>query len=95
MTDQIRRRQISGHCDQCRRWAVALDRDHIVPLSWGGKHDRSNIQYLCKPCHKRKTAHERRTGPPRPVKQKRGGCAKVLVWGFVILAILAFVASVS
>lgn len=32
--------------------------DHIVPLIDGGSHDTSNLQTLCTPCHKRKTARE-------------------------------------
>ena len=32
--------------------------DHVVPLVDGGSHDPSNLQTLCTPCHKRKTAAE-------------------------------------
>ena len=32
--------------------------DHIVPLIDGGSHEASNLQTLCTPCHKRKTAGE-------------------------------------
>jgi 5-methylcytosine-specific restriction endonuclease McrA len=32
--------------------------DHIVPLIDGGSHDMANLQTLCTPCHKRKTARE-------------------------------------
>lgn len=32
--------------------------DHIVPLVDGGSHDDSNLQTLCTPCHKAKTALE-------------------------------------
>ena len=34
--------------------------DHIVPLVDGGSHDPSNLQTLCTPCHKNKTAQEAR-----------------------------------
>jgi 5-methylcytosine-specific restriction endonuclease McrA len=34
--------------------------DHIVPLVDGGSHDPSNLQTLCTPCHKKKTAQEAR-----------------------------------
>jgi 5-methylcytosine-specific restriction endonuclease McrA len=34
--------------------------DHIVPLIDGGGHDLTNLQTLCTPCHKRKTAVEAR-----------------------------------
>ena len=32
--------------------------DHVVPLIDGGGHELSNLQTLCTPCHKRKTARE-------------------------------------
>ena len=32
--------------------------DHVVPLIDGGSHELSNLQTLCTPCHKRKTARE-------------------------------------
>lgn len=95
MTREVRSRRISGTCDACGKWAPALDRDHIVPLSWGGKHDRSNIQWLCLPCHKAKTAHERRTGPPRLRKRKRGGCGRVVLWIVVVFAVLLVLASIG
>lgn len=28
--------------------------DHIVPLSWGGGHEKENIQILCHTCNSRK-----------------------------------------
>ena len=34
--------------------------DHIVPLIDGGSHELDNLQTLCKPCHKKKTAAEAR-----------------------------------
>lgn len=34
--------------------------DHIVPLVDGGTHDLDNLQTLCTPCHKKKTAAEAR-----------------------------------
>lgn len=34
--------------------------DHIVPLIDGGSHDPSNLQTLCVPCHREKTAGENR-----------------------------------
>ena len=37
-----------------RRWAV----DHIVPLWAGGVNEDENLQLLCVPCHKVKTARE-------------------------------------
>jgi 5-methylcytosine-specific restriction protein A len=34
--------------------------DHVVPLIDGGSHELSNLQTLCTPCHKQKTAEEAR-----------------------------------
>jgi 5-methylcytosine-specific restriction endonuclease McrA len=34
--------------------------DHILPLIDGGSHEPANLQTLCTPCHKRKTALEAR-----------------------------------
>ena len=34
--------------------------DHVVPLIEGGSHDAGNLQTLCVPCHRRKTADEAR-----------------------------------
>ncbi|MCP4039639.1 MAG: HNH endonuclease [bacterium] len=39
--------------------------DHIVALIDGGSHDDDNLQSLCTPCHKRKTAKEARTRAAR------------------------------
>jgi 5-methylcytosine-specific restriction protein A len=33
----------------------AVDIDHITPLAHGGEDVPSNVQPLCKPCHKAKT----------------------------------------
>ena len=37
---------------------VSLSRelDHIVPLHKGGSNDQDNLQALCVPCHRAKTA---------------------------------------
>jgi 5-methylcytosine-specific restriction protein A len=32
--------------------------DHIIPMAKGGGHGRDNLQGICTPCHKRKTADE-------------------------------------
>ncbi len=34
--------------------------DHVVPLIEGGSHDADNLQTLCVPCHRSKTADEAR-----------------------------------
>jgi hypothetical protein len=53
--------------------------DHIVPLVDGGSHEPSNLQTLCTPCHKKKTAQEAREraahrnqpGPEAPLTKTR------------------------
>lgn len=44
-----------GRCVACTQTASAYDCDHVIPLILGGEHRESNLQLLCKPCHKRKT----------------------------------------
>lgn len=48
-------------CLQCRAKALiveATDVDHIIPKHDGGTDELSNLQSLCAPCHKEKTAKE-------------------------------------
>jgi len=41
------------------RWTeVAWEADHRIPLEDGGPHHIDNLQVLCVPCHRRKTAAE-------------------------------------
>lgn len=50
-------------CCECAkegRVSAASDVDHIVPKSQGGTDDLSNLQSLCKKCHKTKTYAEKR-----------------------------------
>lgn len=51
---------------------LELDVDHIVPIKLGGKHQLSNLQYLCPNCHKQKTVKERdeKRSPPSKDLQK-------------------------
>lgn len=44
-----------------------LELDHIVPLADGGSEDESNLQVLCRKCHKEKTARE---AGPRFVRKR-------------------------
>lgn len=45
-------------CQKQGRIKAAEEIDHIVPLWADGKDELSNLQGLCKPCHKAKTAEE-------------------------------------
>lgn len=40
----------------------AVDVDHILPRSQGGRDEESNLQGLCHACHSRKTALENNFG---------------------------------
>jgi len=59
----IAREPTCRHCG-----ALADEVDHIVPLSAGGsKLDDSNLQSLCRSCHRKKTlADQSKYPPPRP-----------------------------
>lgn len=61
--DAFRRRWLSDHplCVLCQRAdpprvAAATELDHIVPIWQGG--GMYQVQGLCGPCHRTKTAHE-------------------------------------
>lgn len=52
-------------------WAVELEQweaDHRIPLEDGGEHTLDNLQCLCVPCHRRKTAQENRERAERRAK---------------------------
>lgn len=59
LRDQILARDLYT-CQVCGKVADAdqLDVDHIVNIAQGGSDDKSNLQTLCKPCHKIKTQKE-------------------------------------
>lgn len=51
-------------CQVCRmagRTTPATEVDHIVPKARGGKDDALNLQAICSPCHKHKTAMDARS----------------------------------
>lgn len=45
-------------CRKCGRVGMDLQIDHIVPLHLGGNNSISNLQSLCKTCHKLKSDKE-------------------------------------
>lgn len=56
-------RYIAAHplCEECKRQeklTPAAEVHHILPLSRGGTHDRSNLMALCTPCHSAITARD-------------------------------------
>jgi 5-methylcytosine-specific restriction protein A len=48
----------NDNCASCGNPAKPGQCDHIIPLILGGKHAESNMQWLCIPCHKLKTARD-------------------------------------
>lgn len=49
-------------CQNCRRHGIATKAtsvDHIIPKAHGGTDDNYNLESLCWPCHRTKTATER------------------------------------
>ncbi|NMG64901.1 HNH endonuclease [Azoarcus indigens] len=75
--DQIRARILARDCGLCQaclrqgRVTAVGDRpysaycDHIVPKAEGGTDDDTNLQTLCRPCHKAKTDAEKARGAAR------------------------------
>lgn len=39
-----------GICQDCGKWR-ALTPDHVLKRSLGGSHEKSNIDWVCIPCH--------------------------------------------
>ncbi|XES82777.1 HNH endonuclease [Franconibacter pulveris] len=54
-----RDRHICQACLRNGRPRPAETVDHIIPKAHGGTDDEANLEALCWPCHKRKTATER------------------------------------
>ena len=52
-------------CSKAGRVSLATDVDHIVNKAQGGSDDDANLQSLCRPCHKAKTAGESHRGGAR------------------------------
>lgn len=49
-------------CQACGIVTLDLEVDHIVNIAQGGGEDDANLQALCVPCHKLKTAAESALG---------------------------------
>lgn len=49
-------RKANGNCATCTNHVLSGQYDHVIPLIIGGEHRESNLQFLCVPCHKGKTA---------------------------------------
>lgn len=50
-----------GLCEACEREGrvtPGVEVDHIIPVSRGGDESLTNLQLLCVPCHRKKTANE-------------------------------------
>ena len=49
-------------CQSCGLVTLDLEVDHVVNIAQGGTDDEANLQSLCVPCHKTKTAVESAVG---------------------------------
>ena len=55
-------------CQRCGRISdTDMECDHIVPTSKGGTDEPSNLQALCRDCHKAKTTREAGGNPRQAV----------------------------
>jgi len=45
-------------CKACGKITIDGEADHQIPLCEGGSNDDSNMAWLCRPCHARKSAAE-------------------------------------
>ncbi|MEN5029101.1 HNH endonuclease [Pseudomonas sp. Ps21-P2] len=52
-------------CQSCGTVTLDLEVDHIINIAQGGNDDDANLQALCVPCHKLKTAEESARGAGR------------------------------
>ena len=51
-----------GRCEACgiELQPANWECDHLIPLRKGGTNELSNLRVLCKPCHKLKTAEDKK-----------------------------------
>lgn len=61
---QHRFERAHGKCESCGQVLLPAEWecDHLVPIRRGGTNAIENLRVLCKPCHRSKTATERRAG---------------------------------
>jgi len=55
--DRIKERDLHT-CQACGLVTLQLEVDHIINIAQGGSDDDANLQALCVPCHRSKTARE-------------------------------------
>lgn len=54
----LREEPLCRPCDAQGFVTASVTADHIIPLAEGGTGERENMQGICGPCHKAKTAKE-------------------------------------
>lgn len=68
-------------CLALGRLTEADEVDHIIPIAKGGSDHPDNLQSICTPCHKGKTASEGGKGSTHPEWLPKPACSVVLVTG--------------
>lgn len=68
-------------CLSLDRLTEAQEVDHILPLAKGGTDKPDNLQSICTPCHKAKTANEGGKASTHPEWLPKPACDVVLVTG--------------
>ncbi len=63
----LSRNPLCTHCQRNGRYTPAEEVDHVVPLAHGGTDDWSNLQSLCRDCHRIKSAREAGKQPMRRI----------------------------
>ena len=62
-----RDKYLCQHCLREGKFTMANEIDHIVPLEHGGTNDDDQLQSLCIPHHRKKTASDRNYRPRRQI----------------------------
>jgi 5-methylcytosine-specific restriction endonuclease McrA len=50
------------HCGHRDVTGASLEVDHVLPVARGGSDELDNLRTLCRPCHRERTAADRRQG---------------------------------